>query len=135
MTELEKENAELCARFMGWHYEPYREYHSIDPEDEKYASEEGYWVDEKGNGVSAGSYNPASDTPAGREQANELWNAVDKKGFFLLFFDNGKCVQIQDANTIAESKFYVEGKGDWWNSALTAAVAELQLEIERKAND
>ncbi len=78
------------------------------------------------------AYRPDEYTPEGKYQADGIWKQLDNQKYHLLFFDNGRCVQIQDGQTRDESKYFVEGNGKWWNSALTAAAAQLQMEIEKR---
>lgn len=123
MTDAELKRAAKCAAFMGWNTRS----RNVPYEHDIYVDASGLEVPVVlGGGLHVFDYNPADNTPEGREQANDLWKKLDKDGLLLFFFDNGRHVQIQDAQTLAKAKVHVEGSGSWWNAALAAAVAKLQ---------
>ena len=62
--------------------------------------------------------------------ADDLWHKLDEMGLRLLFFDNGKYIQIQDGETVAKSSFCVDGKGKWWSAALLEAVSKIPQDGE-----
>ena len=124
---IEQQRA-ACAKFMGWvrHCARkgfYCEVHLIDGVANEFIPV-----------VRIADYHPDLDTPESREQADKLLHRIDE--LYGLDVMVQMCKDGRARVVIWEPKqtswIFVNGYGKWWNSALTAAVAEMKVAKEAK---
>ncbi len=125
MTSEEFERAAKCAAFMGWK--------KNGPPD----NPNPLWcLMTKAGGVinymvSVSAYNPAANTPQGREQANELWRELESRDMQCDIESWTNPDRIVFKICIIKCRFrhwYIKGEGPTWNAVLVNAVAKLEVE-------
>ncbi|MFH1615798.1 MAG: hypothetical protein ABIG61_12045 [Planctomycetota bacterium] len=124
MSEMTiEEQRALCAEVMGW---TFHKQHADGPWPRgETILFENVWVDKDGHVVVADfRYRPDADTPEGREQANELLEALRPTIHVTLeILDNRVAVILRD---IEDPDWLMLGGGRKWPAALVAAVAGMQ---------